>query len=149
MSIETMQELSKLDNIVGVKDATQDLFRPLLTQKYIKKPFCYLSGEDGTMVPFLAQGGHGCISVTANIAPKLCAELHNNWMKKNYDEVFNINLKLAKIHHAIFIESSPGPVKYAAELLGLCSSETRLPLTSIKNSTKEIVEESMREVGLL
>ena len=149
MSIETMQELSKLDNIVGVKDATQDLFRPLLTQKYIKKPFCYLSGEDGTMVPFLAQGGHGCISVTANIAPKLCAELHNNWMKKNYNEVFKINLKLAKIHHAIFIESSPGPVKYAAELLGLCSSETRLPLTSIKNSTKKTVEESMREAGLL
>ena len=149
MSIETMLELSKLSNIVGVKDATQDLFRPLLTQKYIKKQFCYLSGEDGTAVPFLSQGGHGCISVTANIAPKLCADMHNNWMKKNYDEVFKINLKLAKVNHAIFIESSPGPVKYAAELLGLCSSETRLPLTSIQDSTKKIVEESMREVGLL
>ena len=149
MSIETMLELSKLSNIVGVKDATQDLFRPLLTQKYIKKQFCYLSGEDGTAVPFLSQGGHGCISVTANIAPKLCADMHNNWMKKNYDEVFKINLKLAKVHHAIFIEASPGPVKYAAELLGLCSSETRLPITSIHDSTKKIVEESIREAGLL
>ena len=149
MTIETMLELSKLRNIVGVKDATQDLFRPLLTQKYIKKQFCYLSGEDGTAIPFLAQGGHGCISVTANIAPKLCADMHNNWMNKNYDEVFKINLKLARIHHAIFIESSPGPVKYAAELLGLCSSETRLPITSIHDSTKKIVEESIREAGLL
>ena len=149
MSIETMLELSKLSNIVGVKDATQDLFRPLLTQKYIKKQFCYLSGEDGTAVPFLSQGGHGCISVTANIAPKLCADMHNNWMKKNYDEVFKINLKLAKIHHAIFIEASPGPVKYAAELIGLCSSETRLPLSSVKDSTKIIVEEALREAGLL
>jgi len=84
MSIETMSELSKLDNIVGVKDATNDLFRPLLTQKYIKKSFCYLSGEDGTAVAFLAQGGHGCISVTANVAPKLCSEMHKNWMKKEY-----------------------------------------------------------------
>ena len=75
--------------------------------------------------------------------------MHNNWMKKNYDEVFKINLKLAKVNHAIFIESSPGPVKYAAELLGLCSSETRLPITSIHDSTKKIVEESIREAGLL
>ena len=149
MSIETMQELSKLDNIVGVKDATNDLFRPLLTQKYIKKSFCYLSGEDGTAVAFLAQGGHGCISVTANVAPKLCSDMHNNWIHKKYDKVFEINLKLAKIHHALFVESSPGPVKYAAELLGLCLSDTRLPLTSIKDSTKIIIKKSMEESGLL
>jgi len=149
MSIETMSELSKLDNIVGVKDATNDLFRPLLTQQYIKKPFCYLSGEDGTAVAYLSQGGHGCISVTANVAPKLCSEMHNNWMQKKYDEVFKINSKLAKLHHALFVESSPVPVKYAAELLGLCSSNTRLPLTSINNLTKKIVEESMKEAGLL
>ena len=149
MSIETMLELSKLDNIVGVKDATNDLFRPLLTQKYIKKSFCYLSGEDGTAVAFLAQGGHGCISVTANIAPKLCSDMHNSWIHKKYDKVFEINLKLAKLHHALFIESSPGPVKFAAELLDLCLSDTRLPLTSIKDSTKAIIKESMEEVGLL
>ena len=83
----------------------------------------------------MAQGGSGCISVTANVAPSLCAKLHNNWIEKNYDEVFKINLKLAKIHHSLFIESSPGPVKYGAELLGLCSSETRLPLVPIQNTT--------------
>ena len=149
MSIETMEELSKLDNIVGVKDATNDLFRPLLTQKYIKKSFCYLSGEDGTAVAFLAQGGHGCISVTANVAPKLCSDMHNNWIHKKYDKVFEINLKLAKLHHALFVESSPGPVKYAAELLGLCLSDTRLPLTSIKDSTKTIIKKSMEEAELL
>ena len=149
MSIETMLELSKLDNIIGVKDATNDLFRPLLMKKYIQKSFCYLSGEDGTAVAYLAQGGHGCISVTANVAPKLCSEMHNNWIQRQYDEVFKTNLKLAKLHHALFVESSPGPVKYAAELLGMCSSDTRLPLTSIKDSTKKIVKESMEEAGLL
>ena len=149
MSIDTMSELSKLDNIIGVKDATNDLFRPLLTKKYIQKSFCYLSGEDGTAVPYLSQGGHGCISVTANVAPKLCSEMHNNWMQRQYDEVFKINLKLAKLHHALFVETSPGPVKYAAELLGMCLSDTRLPLTSINDSTKKIVKKSMEEVGLL
>ena len=149
MSVETMAELSKLDNIVGVKDATNDLFRPLLTQKKIIKPFSYLSGEDGTAVAYLAQGGHGCISVTANVAPKLCSEMHKNWIQKKYDEVFRINLKLTNLHQALFLETSPGPVKYAAELLGMCSSHIRLPLTSIKDSTKEIIKESMNEVGIL
>ena len=149
MSIETMVELSKIKNIIGVKDATNDLFRPLLTKKFINKDFCYLSGEDGTAVAFLAQGGHGCISVTANIAPKLCSDMHNSWMSNDFKAVFEINLKLAKVHYALFVESSPGPVKFAAELLGLCSSATRLPLTSLKDSTKLIVKESMTEAGLL
>jgi len=149
MSIETMTELSNLNNIIGVKDATLDLFRPLLTQKYIKKPFCYLSGEDGTVVAFLAQGGHGCISVTANIAPKLCSQMHNNWIQKKYNEVFKINLKLAKLHHALFVESSPGPVKYAAELLNLCSAEIRLPLVEIKDSSKKMIKDCLIEAELL
>jgi len=149
MSIETMTELSKLKNIIGVKDATNDLFRPLLLRRYIKREFCYLSGEDGTAVAYLAQGGLGCISVTANVAPKLCAQLHNHWMNNKFNEVFKINLKLAKLHHALFVESSPGPVKYAVELLGLCSSETRLPLVEIKESTKSIVKKSMNEAGII
>ena len=82
MNIETMIELSKLENIVGVKDATNDLFRPLLTKKLMNSDFCYLSGEDGTALAYLAQGGHGCISVTANIAPKLCSDMHSAW--RNY-----------------------------------------------------------------
>ena len=149
MSINTMAELSKINNIIGVKDATNDLFRPLLTRTKIKKDFCYLSGEDGTALPYLAQGGNGCISVTANIAPKLCSDLHNHWRDKKIDEVLQINLKLAKIHHALFVESSPGPVKFAAELLNLCSSETRLPLVPIKETTKSLVIECMSEIGLI
>ena len=149
MSINTMAELSKIDNIIGVKDATNDLFRPLLLRTKIQKDFCYLSGEDGTVLPYLVQGGKGCISVTANIAPKLCSDLHNHWRDKRIDEVLQINLKLAKIHHALFVEASPGPVKFAAELLNLCSSETRLPLVPIKESTKSLVIESMSEIGLI
>ena len=149
MSIDTMFKLSIIKNIVGVKDATNDLFRPLLTQTVIKKDFCYLSGEDGTALAYLAQGGHGCISVTANIAPKLCSDLQNFWLNKNIDKVKEINLKLAKLHNSLFVESSPGPVKYAAELLGLCSSETRLPLAPIKEETKKLVSSSMKEAGLI
>ena len=149
MSIETMVELSKINNIIGVKDATNDLFRPLLTRTKIKKDFCYLSGEDGTALAYLIQGGNGCISVTANIAPKLCSELHNHWKNKEIDKALQINLKLAKIHYALFIESSPGPVKYAAELLNLCSAETRLPLAPIKDSTKMIIKKCMSEANLI
>jgi len=149
MSIETMLKLSKINNIVGVKDATNDLFRPLLTRTKIKKDFCYLSGEDGTALAYLAQGGNGCISVTANIAPKLCSELQNHWKNKEIDKALQINLKLAKIHHALFIESSPGPVKYAAELLNLCSAETRLPIAPIQDSTKLIIKQCMTEANLI
>lgn len=149
MSIATMAELSKIKNIIGVKDATNDLFRPLLTRTIIKKDFCYLSGEDGTALAYLIQGGNGCISVTANIAPKLCSELHNHWKNKEIDKALQINLKLAKIHHALFIESSPGPVKYAAELLNLCSADTRLPLAPIKDSTKLTIKKYMSEANLI
>ena len=149
MSIDTMSKLSDLKNIIGVKDATNDLFRPVLTQTKIKKEFCYLSGEDGTALAFLAQGGHGCISVTANVAPKLCSLLQNYWIEKNIMKVQEINLKLAKLNQALFIESSPGPVKYAAELLDLCKSETRLPLVPIKETTKKIIKDCLIEVGLV
>jgi len=149
MSIDTMTELSKINNIVGVKDATNDLFRPLLTRTRIKKDFCYLSGEDGTAMAYLAQGGDGCISVTANIAPQLCSDLQNHWRNKKIDEALRINIKLAKLHHALFVETSPGPVKFAAELLNLCSSEVRLPLVTIKDSTKLLVKECMGEIGLI
>ena len=143
-----MNELSKIDNIIGVKDATNDLFRPLLTRTIIKKDFCYLSGEDGTALSFLAQGGVGCISVTANIAPKLCSQMHNAWRENDIDTALKINYNLAKIHYSLFVESSPGPVKYAAELLGLCSSETRLPLVPIHQDTKDLIKESMRQAEL-
>ena len=149
MSIDTMIELSKIQNIVGVKDATNDLFRPLLTRKKMQNDFCYLSGEDGTALAYLAQGGHGCISVTANVAPKLCAEMHLKWQEGNLSKAQEINLKLASLHNTLFIESSPGPVKYAASLLGLCKENTRLPLTSIKDHTKELVKSCLKELQLL
>ena len=149
MSIKTMIQLSKIKNIIGVKDATNDLFRPLLTAANMRQEFCYLSGEDGTALAFLAQGGHGCISVTANIAPKLCAEMQLAWRKKDIQQAQNLNLQLAKLHYSLFLESSPGPVKFAASLLGLCSSETRLPLAEVTDNTKKIVSDCLKELSLI
>jgi 4-hydroxy-tetrahydrodipicolinate synthase len=149
MSIETMIELSKIENIIGVKDATNDLFRPLLTRKKMNNDFCYLSGEDGTALAFLAQGGQGCISVTANVAPKLCSDMHTAWQELNISKAQEINLKLSLLHNALFIESSPGPVKYAASLLGLCNEDTRLPLSEIKNDTKKTIKSCLKELQLL
>ena len=139
INIETMKKLAKLKNIIGVKDSSNDLTRPLLTAKNIAKNFCQISGEDGTIVPFLSQGGHGCISVTANIAPKICSDLHNAWQKGNFKKVQFLNSLLFPLHNALFLETSPGPVKYAASLLKICSNELRLPLVSVSsNSKKEI-----------
>ena len=149
MNIETMIELSKIKNVIGVKDATNDLFRPLLTRKKMQSDFCYLSGEDGTALAYLAQGGHGCISVTANVAPKLCSEMHSAWQASNITKAQEINLKLSSLHNALFIESSPGPVKYAASLLGLCHDKTRLPLSEINESTKKLVKSCLEELQLL
>tara|TARA_A100001011_G_scaffold123480_1_gene130359 strand:+ start:506 stop:1378 length:873 start_codon:yes stop_codon:yes gene_type:complete len=149
MTIETMIELSKIKKIIGVKDATNDLFRPLLTRKKMQNDFCYLSGEDGTALAYLAQGGHGCISVTANVAPKLCSELHSAWQDGNISKAQEINLKLSSLHNALFIESSPGPVKYAASLLGLCNKKTRLPLSEIKDDTKKLIKSCLQELQLL
>jgi len=149
MSINTMIELSKIDNIVGVKDATNDLFRPLLTKANMIDDFCFLSGEDGTALAFLAQGGHGCISVTANVAPQLCSDLHRAWREKNIQKAQEINLKLAKLHNSLFLESSPGPLKYAASLMGLCTSETRLPLVEITEATKNSVSACLKDLLLI
>ena len=149
MSINTMIELSKLKNIVGVKDATNDLFRPVLTNKLMNSDFCYLSGEDGTALAYLAQGGQGCISVTANVAPKLCSDMHLHWRNGNIKKAQEINLKLSTLHNALFLESSPGPVKYAAYLKGLCEAETRLPLVEISEATTKEVKKCLLENELI
>ena len=120
-----------------------------LPEKKMQNQFCYLSGEDGTALAYLAQGGQGCISVTANVAPKLCSEMHSAWQEKNISKAQEINLKLSSLHNALFIESSPGPVKYAASLLGLCNENTRLPLSEIKDSTKKLVKTCLQELQLL
>jgi len=149
MTVETMARLAKLPNIVGVKDATNDLSRPLATRVAIGPDFCQLSGEDATIAAFLGQGGHGCISVTSNVAPRLCADLHKAWQAKDYDSFGKVRDRLMPLHSAMFCESSPGPVKYAASLLGKASAETRLPLAPIAESSRKRVEEAMRSVGLL
>ncbi len=149
MTVATMAELAKHRNIVGVKDATADLARPLRTRLACGTDFCQLSGEDATAIPFLAQGGVGCISVTSNIAPKLCADLHNAWNKGDMKTVERINDLLLPVHDAMFCESSPGPVKHAAEVMGLCTGELRLPLVPILPVSKKRVEDALKGAGLL
>ncbi|MDH5488977.1 MAG: 4-hydroxy-tetrahydrodipicolinate synthase [Rhodospirillaceae bacterium] len=148
MSMETMARLAKLANISGVKDATSDLARPIQVAKIIGHDFAQLSGEDATAIPFLAAGGHGCISVTSNIAPRLCAEQHNAWADGDIDKAMEIQERLIPVHSAMFCESSPGPVKHAAEILGLCSSELRLPLCEISDASKKTVEDALRQAGI-
>jgi 4-hydroxy-tetrahydrodipicolinate synthase len=149
MSVETMARLAKLPNIVGVKDATADLTRPIRTRLAVGKDFCQLSGEDGTAVPFLAAGGQGCISVTANVAPALCAEMQRAWRRRDLATVMTLQDKLMPLHGALFCESNPGPVKYAASLLGRSSAETRLPLAPLSEASKETVRRAMTAVGLI
>lgn len=149
MSLETMGRLNAHPNIVGVKDATADLGRPLRTRLALGPDFIQLSGEDATIVPFLAQGGHGCISVTANIAPRLCADLHEAWQKGDITTVQQINERLLPVHDAMFCEASPGPVKYAASLLGLCRADTRLPLCEIASASADRVRSALEKAGLL
>ncbi len=149
MSVETMARLAELPNIAGVKDATQDLSRPVLTRLAIAGEFCQMTGEDGSALPFRAAGGDGCISVTANIAPRLCAEMHRAWRDREIDACLEIQDRLMPLHSALFCESSPGPVKYAASLLDICAAETRLPLTEIAETSKQKVRAAMVGVGLI
>src|SRR5712691_13028123 len=149
MSVQTMARLAQLPNIVGVKDSTNDLTRPLKTRLAIDGEFSQLSGEDATAVAFLAQGGDGCISVTANVAPGLCSEMHQAWQRGDVKTVREINERLIPLHDALFAETSPAPVKYAASLLGRCTAEVRQPLWAILPETQEKVKQAMRGAGLL
>jgi 4-hydroxy-tetrahydrodipicolinate synthase len=149
ISVDTFVRLAKLPRIVGVKDATMDLARPLRMRLALGADFIQLSGEDATAVPLLAQGGHGCISVTANIAPKLLSEMHGAWRAGDFRSVQKINDRLLPVHDAMFAETSPAPVKYAASLLGLCSPELRLPLVQPTDATKARVRGALEKAGLL
>lgn len=149
MSVETMARLAKLPNIVGVKDATNDLVRPVRTRLAAGPDFCQLSGEDATAVAFLANGGVGCISVTSNVAPGLCAALQDAWIAGDLAKVFVLRDRLAPLHDALFCETNPVPVKYAASLLGKCAPDARLPLAPISEAGKKRVEEAMKGAGLL
>ena len=149
MSLETMARLAKLPNIIGVKDATSQIARVSATRLMLGSDFCQLSGEDATALAVLAHGGHGCISVTANIAPRMCAEFHNAWAGGRPDEALDYQDRLMPLHSALFIETSPAPVKYGASLLNKCTDEVRLPLVGIKDETKEKVRVAMQSVGLI
>jgi 4-hydroxy-tetrahydrodipicolinate synthase len=149
MSVETMARLARHPNIVGVKDATANLTRPLHTRRACGDAFCQLSGEDHTVLPFLAAGGHGCISVTANIAPRLLADLHAHWAASRIAEAIALQDRLVPLHDAMFCESNPGPVKYAASLLGLTHEHCRLPLAPLSEPARARVRAALQEAGLL
>lgn len=149
MTVETMARLAEIPNIAGVKDATANLTRPLHTTRACGPDFIQFSGEDHTALAFLAAGGHGCISVTANVAPRLCAQLHEAWARGDIKTAMQIQQRLVPLHDAMFCESNPGPVKYAASLLGFGTNHVRLPLAPISAASAERVKAAMRDVGLL
>ncbi|HUM08827.1 MAG TPA: 4-hydroxy-tetrahydrodipicolinate synthase [Acidocella sp.] len=149
MTVETMARLAEIKNIVGVKDATANLTRPLHTRRACGADFIQLSGEDHTLVAYLASGGHGCISVTANVAPRLCAEVHAAWARGDVKEALDIQMRLLPLHDAMFCESNPGPVKYAASLLGFGTNTVRLPLAPVAEASAARIKAAMLEVGLL
>lgn len=149
MTPETMGRLARHPNIVGVKDATANLARPLHQRAACGNDFVQLSGEDHTALSFNAAGGHGCISVTSNIAPRLCAEMHKAWREGRVCDAMMIQDRLLPVHDALFCETSPGPVKYAASLLGRGSAHCRPPMAPIAASTATRVEAAMRGAGLL
>ena len=153
MSVETMSRLFELKNIVGVKDATAQLDRVEQQKRIVGSDFIQLSGEDATALDFNLRGGVGCISVTANIAPKLCSEFQEASLANNNDNLLSrakeINNKLMPLHKSLFIESNPSPVKYAASLLNLCSEEVRLPLVNLTSATKELVKSAMKHADLI
>ena len=152
MSVDTMARLFELKNIAGVKDATGDLNRLDQTIKKLGPEFIQLTGEDGLALEFNKRGGVGCISVTANIAPKLCADMQKYSKSKSDNELKEadrIDQILQPLHKSLFIESNPAPVKYAAKLLGLCEDEIRLPLVNVKESTQREIKSALKFAKLI
>ncbi len=149
MSVETMAHLARHRNIVGVKDSTANLARPLHTRRACGAGFVQMSGEDHTALAFKAAGGHGCISVTANLAPRLCSEMHRAWQDGETGKAMDIQDRLLALHDALFVETSPGPVKYGASLLGHGGEHCRLPLAPVSDGTRAQVRAAMAGAGLL
>ena len=149
MSVETFAELFKLPNIAGVKDATADIARVTRYRNAMGPDFNQLSGDDGTALAYAAHGGHGCISVTANIAPALCAEFQGACMSGDFVRARELQDRLLPLHEVLFIEASPAPVKYAASLLGICEPDIRLPIVPLSEGAKEKVRSAMVQAGIL
>jgi len=149
MSVEVMAKLSNLENIIGVKDATSDLSRVKKQQDQCKYGFLQFSGEDITAYEFMKNGGNGCISVTANVLPRLCSEFQNLCIEGDYDEALKIHKKLEPMHNALFIETSPSPVKYVLSKMGRIEDEIRLPLVNIRPETREILDKVIYDLDLI
>jgi 4-hydroxy-tetrahydrodipicolinate synthase len=149
MSVETMKRLFELNNIAGVKDATANVLRVSQQRAAMGPDFNQLSGEDGTAIGFMAHGGHGCISVTSNVAPRLCAEFQGACLRGDYATALKLQDKLMPLHNALFIETNPSPAKYALSLLGRCDETVRLPLVTVGDKTKAAVREAMVHAGLV
>ncbi len=149
IAVETMARIAKLANVVGLKDATGDLARVSRQRAACGVEFIQLSGEDPTALGYNAHGGKGCISVTANVAPKLCAQMQEASLRGDFETARGIDDKLAALHRALFVEPSPAPVKYACSVLGKCADEVRLPLLACSESVKAQVQAAMAHAGLL
>jgi 4-hydroxy-tetrahydrodipicolinate synthase len=149
MSVATMARLYELKNIAGVKDATANLARVSQQRAAMGADFVQLSGEDATALGFMAHGGHGCISVVSNIAPRLCAEFQNACLRGDFKTALMLQDRLMPLHDAMFVETNPGPVKYAASRLGLCSAEMRLPMVPLSAAAKSVVDDALVKSGVL
>jgi 4-hydroxy-tetrahydrodipicolinate synthase len=149
IAIDTVLRLAELPRIVGLKDAVTDTSRCTIIKARAKGDFCVLSGEDALAGAFLAQGASGCISVTSNIAPAECAAFQNAWAARDLDTFSALQARLAPLHKALFTETSPSPVKYAASQLGLCSDEVRLPLVPASESCRAALDKAMKSAGLI
>jgi 4-hydroxy-tetrahydrodipicolinate synthase len=149
MSVDTMKRLYELKNIAGVKDATANMVRVSQQREAIGADFNQLSGEDGTCLGFMAHGGHGCISVTSNVAPRLCAEFQSACLKGDYATALKLQDKLMPLHQYLFIETNPAPAKYALSLLGKMSDDVRLPMVPLSDKSKAIVRDAMVHAGLI
>jgi 4-hydroxy-tetrahydrodipicolinate synthase len=149
MSVETMQRLYELKNIAGVKDATANVVRVSQQRAALGPDFNQLSGEDATALGFMAHGGHGCISVTSNVAPRLCTEFQDSCLKGDYANALKLQDKLMPLHTALFIETNPAPAKYALSLIGKCAETVRLPMVPLAEKTRSAVREAMVHTGLI
>ena len=148
ISVETMERLSKIANIIGVKDATANLVRPTRERAACGHDFRLLSGEDGTALGYMAHGGHGCISVTANVAPRACAEFQTACLAGDFARARELQDRLMPLHEVMFCEASPAPVKYAASLIGLCQDDVRLPIVSVSEAGRARIRAAMEAAGV-
>jgi 4-hydroxy-tetrahydrodipicolinate synthase len=149
MSVATMARCYELKNVVGVKDATANLARPSQTRAVLGKEFCQLSGEDATALGFMAHGGSGCISVASNVAPRLCAEFQNACMAGDFKKALVLQDRLMPLHEIMFVETNPGPAKYAVSRLGFGTPDMRLPMVPLSDASRRAIDQVLSDLDLL